>query len=299
MGVIYKITSPTGRIYIGKTKRLKTRIWEYRWRSKKRKSIIHDSIKGYGWDTHKLEIIEECDDVFLNEREIFWIKKLNSFYLDNILGMNMTKGGDGGGQKWMHDIERRKKQSENRKGVNGTFYGRKHSEETKKQIGELARKRNIANGYKVPKWGAEKGRLKIIKPVLCYGNDGKFIREFESGHEASKELNITRSCITDSLRWETWVRGTYLFKYKTDNYPLKIEVGEIKMQTVKRPVLTLNQDYEVVCEHPSSKEASEFWGVPKTTINRAAMYNWLVPIRSGHVFIYTDLYKQILAAEAA
>jgi hypothetical protein len=71
------------------------------------------------------------------------------------------------------------------------------------------------------------------------------------------------------------------------------------MQTVKRPVLTLNQDYEVVCEHPSSKEASEFWGVPKTTINRAAMYNWLVPIRSGHVFIYTDLYKQILAAEAA
>jgi len=298
MGVIYKITSPTGRIYVGKTKRPKTRVWEYRWRSKKRKSIVHDSIKGYGWEAHKFEIIEETTDDLLNEREIFWIKELNSFYLDNQMGMNMTRGGDGGGQSWMHDVERRKKQSERFKGEGGTFYGRHHTEENKKLLSELARKRNLETGRRVPEWGAEKGRLKVIKPVLLYDKNGSFVKEFSSYTEAGSYIGATTSQVWESVSGrKTQVKGWHC-RSKTENYPLTIDVSNTKEKTVKRPVLTLNSDYEIICEHPSAAEASEFWGIPKTTINRAAMYNWLVPIRSGHVFIYTDLYNKISTVEA-
>ena len=187
MGVIYKITSPSGRVYVGKTKRLKIRIWEYRWRSKKRKSIIHDSIKGYGWEAHKFEVIEEADNELLNEREIFWIKELNTFYLDNPEGgMNMTRGGDGNVGSWMHDIERRKKQSERFKGSGGSFYGKHHTEENKKFIAEFMSKRNKELGITIPKWAAEKGRLKVIKAVLAYDLQGNFIQEFESCTDAGK-----------------------------------------------------------------------------------------------------------------
>ena len=299
MGVIYKITSPTGRIYVGKTKRPKTRVWEYRWRSKKRKSIVHDSIKGYGWEAHKFEIIEETTDDLLNEREIFWIKELNSFYLDNQMGMNMTRGGDGGGQRWMHDVERRKKQSERFKGEGGTFYGRHHTEENKKAQSERMKQRQKTHPTKVPQWGAEKGWEAVRKPVVCYDSSGCFLKEYVSVIEAAKELMISSNVVIDScLKRTTGALGKYVFRYKEINYPLSIEVGEIKRKTVKRPVLTLTPEYEIVCEHPSAAEASEFWGIPKTTINRAAMYNWLVPIRSGHVFIYTDLYNKISTVEA-
>lgn len=292
MGVIYKITSPTGRVYVGKTKRPKTRVWEYRWRSKKRKSIVHDSIKGYGWEAHKFEIIEECDDLLLNEREIFWIKELNTFYLDNPMGMNMTRGGDGGGQSWMHDIERRKKQSERFSGKNGTFYGRKHSDETKKTLSEKAKIRNKITGQKVPYWGAEIGRQKVMRAILCYNKMGDFVGEYESAADASRKIKILRGSIVDSLLYNSWCNGQYLFKYKTENYPLKIEVGKINVRVEKRAVYWLSEDLEPICEFPSAKEASDFLGIPKTTINRAAMYNDLQPIRTGHIFFYKDLYLE-------
>jgi group I intron endonuclease len=299
MGVIYKITSPTGRIYIGKTTRLKTRIWEYRWRSKKRKSIIHDSIKRYGWEAHKFEVIEEIlDDKLLSEREIYWISELNSYYINSpARGMNMTMGGERGGRSWMHDTERRKKQSEIFKGEGGSFYGHKHTEETKKIIAVKISQRNKERSITVPKWAAEKGRLKVIKPILCYNEHGVFIREYASLTEAAKEVRISISSVKESCKGLiSGVFGKYVFKYKLSNsYPINIKVN-IKERTVKRPILFLTEKYEVVCEYPSAKEASEFWKIPKTTINRAAMYNWLIPIRGGHVFIYKDLYEEILKA---
>jgi len=291
MGVIYKITSPSGRIYIGKSINLKKRIKDYKYQCETRKSIVHDSIRGYGWDNHTLEIIEECANELLSEREIFWIKELNSYWQDNPNGgMNMTRGGEVGGGSWMYDVERRKNQSEKFKGEGSPFYGKKHTEENKRIVGEKARKRNLENGHTVPKWGAEKSRLTIIKPILCYGNDGGFIKEYESSNEAARKLEISRGSVTDSLLHNTWSFGKYFFRYKTEEYPLQIEVGKIDTKTVRRPIYWLSEDLEPIFEFPSAQEASDFFGIPKTTINRAALYNDLNPIRTGHIFLYKDMY---------
>ena len=53
---------------------------------------IYYSLKKYGVENHEFEIIEECVIEQLNEREKYWIKKLNTF----IDGLNLTEGGDGG-----------------------------------------------------------------------------------------------------------------------------------------------------------------------------------------------------------
>jgi group I intron endonuclease len=286
MGVIYKITSPSGRVYVGKTKRLKIRIWEYRWRSKKRKSIIHDSIKGYGWEAHKLEVIEEIADELLNEREVFWIKELNTFYLDNEKGMNMTRGGDGNVPSWKHNTERRKKQAQRFSGEGNPFYGKTHTEEYRKRKSIEVSEYNKRNGVKVPEWAAEKGREAIRKKILCYDLQGNFLKEYNSLSSASAELSISHQSITDSLTKRKSQAKGFVFRYKTDNYPLKIDVGVIKSKNVKRQVFCEYAGEVMVFD--GSEEASKYLGIPKTTINRAAMYNNGKPIRAGYKFFYKE-----------
>ena len=82
-GHIYKITSPTERVYIGKTTRLKDRISYYRNNNKGGQKILDSSIEKYGWDQHKFEVIDEAPVDQLNELEIKYIKDFNTFHYDN------------------------------------------------------------------------------------------------------------------------------------------------------------------------------------------------------------------------
>jgi group I intron endonuclease len=94
-GIIYKITSPSGRIYIGKTVNTNSRITSYRNNNNIGQPLIYQSIKKYGWESHLFEIIHNAPENELNELEINYIQKYNSFHYDNPNGMNLTRGGEG------------------------------------------------------------------------------------------------------------------------------------------------------------------------------------------------------------
>jgi hypothetical protein len=147
-------------------------------------------------------------------------------------------------------------------------------------------KRNKEQGIKVPEVGAEKEGLKVIKAVLMYDLEGNFIAEFESCTAAAKHINSRTGDVSVCAKGKRTQACGYVFRYKTDNYPLKIDVGVVKKQTVKRPIITVLSGK--MWQHPSAKEASEFFGIPKTTINRAAMYNNGRPIR---YWVYILLQK--------
>lgn len=76
-GVIYKITNPKGKIYIGCTIDFKRRLSEYRRLRMAKQVKLYNSLVKYGYDNHKFEIIEECNDEVLHEREIYFIKYYN------------------------------------------------------------------------------------------------------------------------------------------------------------------------------------------------------------------------------
>ena len=88
---IYKITSPSGGIYIGQSTNIEGRKYFYKSAKCKSQFRIYNSIMKYGWDNHIFEIIEECTADLLNEREVYWIKKLNTF--NSLHGMNLKDGG--------------------------------------------------------------------------------------------------------------------------------------------------------------------------------------------------------------
>lgn len=92
---IYKITSPSGKYYVGQTtKQIEDR---YRQHINNANSSfngpLYAAIRKYG-DDMKLELIEECTSKEeLNEREIYWIAELDATNREK--GYNITKGGDG------------------------------------------------------------------------------------------------------------------------------------------------------------------------------------------------------------
>lgn len=301
MGVIYKISSPNGKVYVGKTYDLRKRINAHKCAAKRgRNHILHNSIRKYGWDAHVLEVIETVEDEMLNERELFWIEELNTYCHYDANGMNMTKGGDGQRATWMHKPELRKWYSDRFTGKGNPFHGMKHTDETKKLISKKAIERNIKNGVLVPKWGYEKGLANIRRKVLCYDSGGNFLCEYISVTEASEKLGVLATCVSAVCNLKMTNSGGYVFRYKDSvDGTNRINVGVIKAQAIKRPVVWLTPEYEVAMEFTSAQAASDFIGIPKTTINRAAMYNYLVPIRTGHIFMYRDMWKEISKEEKA
>lgn len=154
MGFIYKITNEmTKKRYIGQTKftiddRFNRHLYNAR---KNSNSYFYNAIKKYGNENFIVELIEEVDDSLLNEREIYWIKELNTLYPN---GYNETIGGTGGDNSshpnWIEGMKRRRsyKGVENpmygKRGELSPIFGKKHSKEVKKKQRE-ARNRYWSN----------------------------------------------------------------------------------------------------------------------------------------------------------
>jgi group I intron endonuclease len=79
---IYKITSPSNKIYIGQAVDIDKRFLSYRKKKCKYQPRLHNSFIKYEVDNHIFEIIEECDISELNARERYW----QDFY--EVIGKN-------------------------------------------------------------------------------------------------------------------------------------------------------------------------------------------------------------------
>ncbi len=80
---IYKITSPSGKIYIGQTRNFAERLKDYKSLSTvKGQRRLYNSFVKYGKEHHLIEFIEECEFEHLYIRERHW----QDFY--NVIGKN-------------------------------------------------------------------------------------------------------------------------------------------------------------------------------------------------------------------
>jgi group I intron endonuclease len=183
-GVLYKITNPKGKIYIGCTIDFKRRLSEYRRLSINGQVKLYNSLIKYKFDNHIFEIIEECDESILHEREIYWIKYFNCIEE----GLNIRLGNRTGAlmestKQKISEALKGRKVTWNSKGSKGY----KYTEEQKQKM-----KKPRAN-----KWEREK---------LVSSNIVEEIRtKFQSGtkrSDLSREYNVswgTIKNITDHI----------------------------------------------------------------------------------------------------
>jgi len=213
--IIYKTTNlVNGKFYIGKDAKNKK---SYLGSGK----VLKQAIKKYGKENFEKEILEHCSSLEeLEEREVYWISKLNA--LEE--GYNLTEGGTGG-DTWTNnelDVHWNKGKTPWNKGKKGSqkawnkglkgymganktsykpgkdhiMYGTKQSEETVQKRVETRRK----NGsYK----GVGKFAPKKVKNI----EDGNI---FDSIQEAADYYNLTRAQVGHSCRKET-KKGKFRF----------------------------------------------------------------------------------------
>lgn len=170
-GHIYKITSPTGRIYIGKTTRLNDRMSYYRNNNKGGQKILDSSIEKYGWNQHIFEVIDEAPVEQLSELEIKYIKEFNTFHYDNPNGMNLTRGGEG--------ILGKRHSQETIDLMIAKRTGTKHSEATKKLMSDLKKGKAPVGYVRTEK------HIQRLKEI----NLGRIVTEDEVNRRKQARLN--------------------------------------------------------------------------------------------------------------
>jgi group I intron endonuclease len=149
---IYKITSQSGKVYIGQAIDIKKRWNEYRLLHCKAQKKLYASLLKYGVESHKFEIIKECEIGELN----YYERHYQEFF--DVLGeyglnLKYTKTNDKSG---VHSEETKRKirtTSRNtirksKKGEKNAFYGKKHSEESRKKMSEAKKGKKLSEEAK-------------------------------------------------------------------------------------------------------------------------------------------------------
>ncbi|MBP7006939.1 MAG: GIY-YIG nuclease family protein [Candidatus Pacebacteria bacterium] len=242
LSCIYKISSPTNKIYIGKTISLQKRINQYNctFNTKQGKRntqpLLFNSFRKYGIVNHTIEVVEICIKELLKDREIYYIELFNTFNKKNSLGLNLTMGGEGflGGvvsdetkQKLrekatgrLHSKETKQKLSKLRKGI-------PHTEEWKKKARNykptreviLRRLSGMKEPPKVTREMLEKAALVCRKEIVVY-KDNYFVGEFKSVRDAAIYLNVTDTNLCRHLKGEYKICRKHIAYYKSQLYPM-------------------------------------------------------------------------------
>jgi group I intron endonuclease len=238
---IYKLTSPSGKVYIGQSVNLKSRMAHYKSNKSKSITAIKSAILKYGWDNFKVDILWSSED---NTNIKFILNQLEKDFINlyDCLSPNGYNLRDGGTDGYIYTNEVKQKISNSNKGrevwnagktgiyseetlklmsdshigksvhsdeykenlkikmtgESNPFFGKTHTEETKKKISE--------------------NNLKRCKRVEQYDSNDNFIKSFLNTKEASSELNISDAVIRANIRGNTKItKQGFKFKYDDNN----------------------------------------------------------------------------------
>jgi len=205
---IYKITSPSKKVYIGLSKNIEERWKGYsinkKTQSQQRK--LYYSFKKYGIINHKFEVLEECKIEELIEREIYYIEKYNSVEK----GLNVSRGG-----YYFGEVNIGKKHKDSTIFKMKEYWGKNAKPRSKETIEKITKSKQ-ENPRKTTKEMIQKFRdiSPNKKPILQYDLNSNFITEFGSINEASRQLKIHNDGISACLRGKQKTSGGYKWEYK-------------------------------------------------------------------------------------
>lgn len=201
--ILYKHTSPSGKVYIGQTSRKP----ELRWGSNgvfyKGSTAFWNAIQKYGWNNIEHKII--AWDLTQEEANLFE-KAFIKMYKDKNMSYNIAFGGTDGIVGIKRTDETKKKQSiahkklwedkEYREKLRNKFVGRKSSMYGKKMLQE----------------SREKMSNKKSIPIAQYTLDGEFIRTWKSAREVQITLGFAENAISACCLGRTKKSHNYIWK---------------------------------------------------------------------------------------
>lgn len=299
---IYKIVSPSGKIYIGQSIDVENRKNGYSKLRCKSQIILYRSFIKYGFDSHDFSIIEICTIDNLNERERFW-QEFYDVIGENGMNLILTKT-ENAPQKWSEESRRKASMSAK---------GKKLSQETRRRISESNLKTRRATGYVRPprteeskkRYSEAAKRNKIAKlnlkkgwhsgyPIIQLENNGSVIKEWDNATRASNELGIERGSISLCIKGKRnhaggfiWCakyinhinnKGVYIYKKNNESlivnnnfYPHADAFSSLKKLRVKtqyKKVLLVDKSGLTIKEYDTISDAATDLGISNSGVSR-------------------------------
>lgn len=254
MGIIYRIRhKESGRLYIGQTiygtKRRFTQHVNYAYEENAHcyNSHLQKAIRKYGAEAFEIEVVEQCDNELLDERERYWIA-----YYDTVnTGFNVALGGSGTPRYNSQDVLEAWNSGMN--------------------VGAIAQKLGMSDrtvsvhlrNMGITKDDTRKRAYESIKEkVYKYDLDGNYLGEYPSSADAQKELG--KGGIQQAIdNPERSFCGFLWSKHKAEH------VHPYCGFTNKKQVHQYTEDGQYVATYNSVAEASKALGINHTGIVNA------------------------------
>jgi hypothetical protein len=146
-------------------------------------------------------------------------------------------------------------------------------EEAKKKMSKIHKGKKISNSHK-----------KILSnlfsiPTLQYDLNGNFIKEWKSQTEAAKFYNLESNNISNVCRNIKKSAANYQWRYKIDNYSLKIEPC---IHLDLKPVIKYDLSNNKINEYPTIKSAADSINVNISSVSRVC--RGLQKTSKGYIF---------------
>lgn len=273
---IYKLTSPSGKVYIGQTYNLYKRFCTYRRGRCKLQRHLYNAIMKYGWENFTAEILFRSNyyngiKESLNHAETYFINLYDS--INN--GYNIRGGG--GNNSISEETKLlmskaalgRKFTDEHRANLSKAFKGRKLSEEHIAKIVEknTGKKRSAEYVKKM-------SESRTVKELYKYSIDGVFVCKYNSILSAANELKIEREAIVSSIN-RNGTSGGFVWKYEYLGDKIYIEPKWTNARykkskrngSLSRQVLQFDLDGNFVAEHISVAAAAKSVGLRKNSLS--------------------------------
>ena len=285
---IYKITSPSGKIYIGQAVDIERRKKEYIGLHCKNQTKLYNSLVKYGFSEHIFEVVEECNIEELNVRERHWQDCCK--VLEEGLNLRLTGTEDASGKQAKDTIEKRA--TKTRKPVlqyttEGILIkewnsGREAGNSLKIAGGSITRcckgKEKSSGGfiwrYKVGiiEKQIQVGSVNNEKPILQYTKSGIFIKEWKSITQAANALKIDKGGLTVCCQCLYKSSKGFIWRYKTGSIEPIIITGKIgresSAENSKKPIAQYSKELIFIKEWESAKDAGEILGLISSNITQ-------------------------------
>jgi group I intron endonuclease len=258
-GVIYKITSPNNKIYIGQTINFKNRCRKYKYNEFKRQIKLWNNCVKYKWNPiETIEIIEVCLINDLDKREIDWINKYDSYYN----GLNSDLGGKGR-RGYKHSDETKEK-------LRKINFGKKHTEESKMKISQSSKNMSEETREKIR--NKSKGRRHTEETKLMIGN-------LNRGRKLTEEqkLKVSNANIGNKKR---------LGKYHSDETKKKISESKKGVSNITKKIKIINVTTGEI--YDSATDAGRILNIRPSNISRVCLKQR--KSYKGLVFMFYDEY---------
>lgn len=229
---VYVHISPSNKYYVGITSRNPTDRWGLNG-CNYRKQVFNNAIKKYGWNNIQHIIVSKnLTEKQAKTMEICLIRELKSHISTH--GYNVTQGGEGflGFKRFgkdnsfygKHHTDETKKLMKERHyvctGKNNSFYGKHHTEEARRKISEKAKERYKTNPSSFKGKCLTEERKKQIgiehsRPIYQYDLEMNFIREYPNCVQLVKD-GYRQASIRDVCKGKRSNYKGFVWRYKDE-----------------------------------------------------------------------------------